>query len=99
MPYYVCIAHGLADCTPDSQEYHECSTKRELETTVRKAVREFEREEIEGQDNESPYVHEFRAPADTSVTNWSQRLCIARNSDYVMDVIGMSADEYYRECE
>jgi hypothetical protein len=99
--YYFCIAHGMADCTPDSQDYYAVASVAELFDTVDNACAEFDREELEGQENGEPYKYNIRtyvpATMPETTNNWSCRVRVARGTDYVLDVIGMTADEYERE--
>ena len=101
MAFYVCFATGLADCTPNDQSYHSFETVEGLRYAVREACEMWERELI-GDNSPSAsehfYSHEFRAPREGE-NNWSQRLRIASDCDWVLDVIGMTADEYARETE
>jgi hypothetical protein len=93
---YFCIAQGMADCTPDRQDYYAAADANEQREIVAAACAEFDREESEGQENGEPYRYPFHLPLD-GVNNYSQRLRISRGPDYVLDVIGMTADEYERE--
>lgn len=56
MAHYFCIAIGMADCTPNSQDYHTAETESEFREIVKSA-----------------------------------------SDDWVLDVIGMTAEEFERE--
>lgn len=92
MSYFVCIADGMADCLPNAQTYVQASSKRALARAVAEACRAFDREE-----EARPYRYAFRAPASPAVTNWSQRVRIARHDDRVLDVIGMTESDWLEQ--
>lgn len=100
MTHYFCIATGQADFLPTSQDYHSAADETEMRAIVAAACEQWEKEMPEADDTRGDefYSHEFRMPREGE-NNWSQRLRIDASSDYVLDVIGMTADEYAREAE
>lgn len=95
--YYFCIIEGAADCLPVTQTYHSAATREEMEIIVSEAATEFtewQREE-EGKDV-ILYKHTLPAPGEN---NYSFRPVIAKDADWVMDVIGMTAEDYAIESE
>lgn len=91
MPYYICIA----DCTPNNQDYYEARNITELRQIVRDACKAFD-EELDAYWPwpDSAHKYAFKDPYGTHENNWSQRVRIARNSDRVLDVIGMTMADY-----
>lgn len=94
---YFCLADGMADCLPNSQEYHACSDAAEMREVIDSAIAEFT--ESEGA---TPHLHmipahvwQMLAERGASSLNW--RLCVAREGDRVLDIIGMTESEYERE--
>jgi len=99
MAYFVCIAIGQDDFMPDSQDYIAASSKRELCAMIASACRIFDAEEREARPRAHIYRYKFRAPSSPSVNNWTQRLRISGADNRVLDVIGMTQSEFYREGE
>lgn len=98
MTHYACIAHGMADYMPNDQSYIQADTAEELARLVADACRAWEDglpEPDETQGDEF-YSYAFRHPREGE-NNYSQRLRIHASTDWVLDVIGMTADEYERE--
>lgn len=100
-PLYFCIADGMADFMPNMQDYHHCSNISEAREVIRLAVESFASEYSA---SEAPYFHvvpdhvwQIMEDRGASSVNW--RLCIARNEDRVLDVIGMTQEEYSREMD
>lgn len=93
MTHFACIAIGMADCTPNSQTYIEAATALELATLVSDACHEWDEEE-----EQSGYCYSFRNPGEGE-SNYSQRLRIARDRDWVLDVIGMTEADFRHESE
>lgn len=91
MAYYVCIAVGMADFMPDTQEYHFAENEMELRAIINDACVEFD-----SQEDSAPYTYDFRMPREGQ-TNYSQRLRIAKDTGRVLDVIGMTQEEFDRE--
>lgn len=102
MTHYFCIAIGMADCTPNSQEYHSAESADEMREIIAAACEQWERDLPEPSEKFSIggefYSYEFRAPRDGE-NNWSQRLRIHGSTDCVLDVIGMTAGEFDRESD
>ncbi len=99
MAYYVCIAIGMAGCQPDDRIYISANSGAELLEAVTLHTSEFDGVWCwggEGEQSGDPYRHAFRMPREGE-NNWSQRLRIARDADMVLDVIGMTEEEYGRE--
>lgn len=99
MTHYVCIAIGKADCLPDDQIYVSADSDTELREAITTHLDEFDSvwcEEGEGEQSGPPRRYDFRMPS-LGENNWSQRLRIARDADMVLDVIGMTEDEFRRE--
>lgn len=92
MAHYFCIATGLADFTPTSQDYHSAETESDFHEILKTASEAWQAE----LDGEEFYSYEFRMPREGE-SNYSQRLLIAAGEDYVLDVIGMTAEEFERE--
>lgn len=100
MAYFVCIAIGQADFLPDNQLYIEANSIGELVAAIGGELAAFDSTfGLGGEAGQSaePYRHAFRPPSNPDVTNYSQRLRIAHDSDMVLDVIGMNEAEFYRE--
>lgn len=97
MTHYICIVTGAADFLPDSQEYHACETSQELAETIAAACNAFDDAERE-KGSVGAHAYDFRMPREGE-NNYSQRIRVSRTEDYVLDVIGMTADEYAREAE
>jgi hypothetical protein len=96
---FICIADGMADYLPNSQEYHHCGSVEDLRELLRDAVEGFRAEYPIGSD---PYVHwlmdhhyDMISERGASSLNW--RLCIARHEDRVLDVIGMTEEEFEQQ--
>lgn len=108
MTFFVCFAKGMADCTPDEQSYHDFDTVEGLLYAVEQECEMFERDDAESHFWNSdkretvdpagrlPIRYQFRVPREGE-NNYSQRICISRFSDRVLDVIGMTEDDYRRE--
>ena len=94
--FYVCIATGMADCSPDHQHYVSTLTAQELAATVDEARNEFIAEELADGFPE-PYLYDFRVPRSASHTNWQQRIAIGHEHDRVLDVIGMTEADWRKE--
>lgn len=91
MAHFFCIAEGMADFSPNSQNYHTAENAEEFAAIVQKACEEFDKA-CEGESHR----YAFRVPGE-GVNNYSQRVRSARHYDTVLDIIGMTADEYERE--
>lgn len=102
MTHYFCLATGMADCTPNDQQYHSAETVDEMRDIIATAMAEWIAEYRDRPSSEECgdefYQYEFRAPRDGE-DNWSQRLLIGASEDWVLDVIGMTEDEWNRESE
>ena len=101
MAYYVCIAIGATAflAAPDNQIYISAGSGAELLEAIAVHTSEFDDVWCEGGEGEQsgpPHRHAFRMPSEGE-NNWSQRLRIARDADMVLDVIGMTEEEYGRE--
>lgn len=100
MTHYFCIATGTADFSPTSQDYHTVETESEFREIVKSACDEWASEYAERPTDETRgdeyYRHEFRMPR-AGEDNYSQRLMIGASDDWVLDVIGMTAEEFERE--
>lgn len=91
--FYVCIMTGMAACAPDDAQYVSAETAEELSALVEQARTEFIAEEL-ADGYAEPYLHDFRAPSSAMVTNWQQRIAIGRDHDRVLDVQGMTEDNW-----
>lgn len=94
--FYVCIMTGMASCAPDDAQYISAETAEELTEQVEQARTEFIAEEL-GDGFPEPHLYDFRAPSSALVTNWQQRLCIGKDHDRVLDVIGMTEDDWLKQ--
>lgn len=91
MTFYACVAVGTADCTPDVQNYIQGSTEEEFRAELQACIQEWEAEWPEF------YSYELTMPK-AGHDNWSQRVRIAKGDvDVVLDVIGMTADEWFAQ--
>ena len=94
MTYYACIAIGMADYMPDQQHYITADNPREFATQIAQhvgdALDEFD-EHCGGY-----YRHPFRMPR-PGQDNWAQRVLIGKDRDLVLDIIGMTADEWHAQ--
>lgn len=91
--FYACIAIGMADCLPDQQIYVSGNIREfgdAIAAAIGDAAEEFE------SDCGGYYRHAFRFPR-PGQDNWSQRILIGKESDRVLDIIGMTRDEFERE--
>jgi hypothetical protein len=97
MTHYACIAIGDADFLPDEQLYISAETPQELAELVAEQCADWERTlaDVYPQSDEF-YAYEFRLPNEGE-NNYSQRLRIAGGGARVLDVIGMTQDEFERE--
>lgn len=102
MPYFFCVAIGAADFSPNVQEYHRAETVAEMcgiiKTSCAEWIEEYRNRPTDDTRGDEFYQYEFRLPRDGE-NNWSQRLLIGASDDWVLDVIGMTEDEYEREGE
>lgn len=94
---YFCIADGMADCLPNSQDYFSCENVAEMREVLDSAIADFTESE-----SETPYLHmlsshHWQMIADRGASSVNWRLCVARAHDRVLDVIGMTEGEYLRE--
>jgi hypothetical protein len=98
MTYYFCIAEGMADCTPNTQDFYAVETRSEFEHTVKAACEFWEAALPEADETRGDefYAYEFRLPREGE-DNYSQRLRIAASDDFVLDIIGMTESDYQRE--
>lgn len=94
MAHYFCIAVGMADCTPNSQDYRIASDETEFREIVCAACEQWHKD----QDHTEFRAYEFRMPKEGE-NNYSQRLLISMAEDWVLDVIGMTSDDWARESE
>jgi hypothetical protein len=94
MTFYICIAIGQADCSPVSQEYFSAESVGELCDIVATSCGDWDDNHTMGEDDLGHYSYDFRAPSNDAVTNWSQRLRIAKHSDWSLDVIGMTDSDF-----
>ena len=92
--YYACIAIGMADYMPDEQHYISADNPRDFADLIIQYVSDAMDEFNE--DCGGYYRHTFRMPR-PGQDNYSQRLLIGKDSDRVLDVIGMTVEEYERE--
>lgn len=101
MAHYFCIAIGMADCTPNSQDYHCAADSDEMRAIIKTACDEWDAE-LSGDNSPSAsdefFAYEFKMPREGE-NNYAQRLRIANDCDWVLDVIGMTADDWARETE
>lgn len=97
MTHYACIAIGDADFLPDEQLYISAETPEELAELVAAQCADWENTlaEVYPQSDEF-YAYAFRLPRDGE-NNYSQRLRIAGGGARVLDVIGMTQEEFERE--
>jgi hypothetical protein len=98
---FICIADGMADFLPNSQEYHHCESVADLRELLRESVESFS---ADYSASDSPYTHlmpdhVFDAIGERGASSVNWRLCVARNEDRVLDVIGMTEDEFNAQCE
>lgn len=102
MAYFICVATGMADCTPNDQQYHRAETRKELSAIVNQCcaewVAEYSDRPTDDTRGDEYYRYGFVPPRDGE-DNYSQRLLIGGSDDWVLDVIGMTEDEYNRESE
>lgn len=96
---YVCFADGMADYHPNSQEYESFSNIEEMREAIRARVESFN---ADYSAEEYPYnyvipEHVYSMMADRGASSLNWRLCNARNEDRVLDVIGMTEEEFERE--
>lgn len=98
MPYYFCIAEGMADFTPTTQDFYCVQSESEFRHTVQAACDFWESSLPDPDDTRGDefYAHEFRMPREGE-NNYSQRLRISASDDFVLDVIGMTESDYQRE--
>lgn len=97
--YHFCFATGQSDFMPATQHYHSCDTIHELREIAMAFVKDFQKEHT------GCYVHfiptsatnALLASPDASMLN--QRLCIARDTDWTLDLIGMTESEFNLEFE
>lgn len=94
MAHYFCIAVGMADCAPNAQDYCVAEDEREFQEILDTARAEW----IAFQDGTEYRSHEFKMPRNGE-DNYSQRLLISMVEDWVLDVIGMTEDDWRRESE
>jgi hypothetical protein len=99
MAFFICIAIGHADFLPVSQDYFSAESVDELHDIVANACAEWGDSHTMGGDDLGHYSHDFRAPSRDNVTNWSQRLRIAKHSDWSLDVIGMCEADYMEQLQ
>lgn len=100
-PLYFCIADGMADYSPNSQDYHHCATIDDAREVIRAAVESF-LSDYPASDAPHCYVmpdHVWQILHDRGASSLNWRLCIARDEDRVLDVIGMTEAEYSREMD
>ena len=101
MAHYFCIAVGMADCTPNSQEYF-CASSAEMPHIIKTAcdewIAEYNERPTDDTRGDEFFQYEFKMPRDGE-DNYSQRLLIGGSDDWVLDVIGMTADDWAREAE
>jgi len=100
MTHYFCIATGMADFSPATQDYYSADSEEEFREIVKAACASWETNLPEADDTRGDefYSYEFKMPRDGE-NNYSQRLRIDASSDYVLDVIGMTESDYAREAE
>lgn len=88
--FYACVAIGMADCTPTVQNYISGVTQEEFAEELLQVTQEWDAE------NPHHHVYAFRMPR-RGEDNYSQRIRVAKEEDYVVDVIGMNGDDWERE--
>lgn len=98
MAYYFCISEGMADFTPTTQDYHSAENETEFREIIKSACEQWERNLPEPDETRGDefYCYEFRMPRDGE-NNYSQRLRIYASEDFVLDVTGMTKEEFERE--
>lgn len=97
MTHYACITIGDADYMPDEQLYISAETPQELAELAAEQCATWEATlaDVYPKSDEF-YAYEFRLPSDGE-NNYSQRLRIAGGGARVLDVIGMTQEEFERE--
>lgn len=98
MAHYFCIAEGMADFSPTTQEFYAAETESEFREIVKAACEAWENNLPDADETRGDefYAYEFRMPREGE-NNYSQRLRIAASDDFVLDVIGMTESDYQRE--
>jgi hypothetical protein len=97
--YHFCFAIGQADFMPAEQYYHSCDTIHELREIAMAFVKDFKVEHA------NAYVHFIPTSATNALLRagnasmLSQRLCIARDTDWTLDLIGMTESEFNNEMD
>lgn len=98
MTHYFCIATGMADCTPNDQQFHAAADEAEMREIIANECAEWEKSLPEPGETRGDefFAYEFRMPREGE-DNYSQRLRIAASEDWVLDVIGMTQADFERE--
>jgi hypothetical protein len=94
---FICIADGMADYLPNSQEYHHCESVDDLRELLRETVEAFNADYDEPQIVYDLSEHHFAMIRERGASSLNWRLCIARHEDRVLDVIGMTEDEFEQQ--
>lgn len=98
--YYACFADGMADFMPNEQTYFEADTVAELLAAIADECDAFDADE-----NSTPYKHDLPPTAiavlnsEGSADSLNWRVRISRDTDRVLDVIGMTEADYEEQAQ
>lgn len=95
--FHFCIVRNVPGCLPNSREYHSANTEAECESIISAAIDEFAKERPYGESNWGAFLGRGVHAPDASM--WHFTLAEYDDESEVLDLVGMTYDDWRRESE